>query len=84
MNRRYTWLGNCQLKGSYHIEIINVESSDGSVNRHVEFHSSIHKNMPVRLTFCFSSQFTDGDILRDHNVMTKFIEHFGADALTVK
>ena len=81
MNNKYRRLGGRRLQDWYHIEIINAKSSDGSVNRYVEFHSRIHKNMPVRLTFCFAESFSDQAILSDAYVITKFIEHFGADAL---
>lgn len=77
----YNRLGNNLLKPFYSVKIVKQQSTDGSINKHVEFHSTIHKNMPVKLTFCFSDSFSDSAILNDRDVITKFINHFGASAL---
>lgn len=74
----YKTLGKHALKPWYSVEITEPDAEN---SKHVLFHSTIHKNMPVKLTFCFAHTFTDSQILNDHSVMTKFIQHFGADAL---
>ena len=74
---KYNTLGNHRLQPWFQVEITEPDS-EGS--KHVLFHSTIHKNMPVKLTFCFANTFTDHQILNDRDVMTKFIEHFGADS----
>lgn len=74
----YKRLGKHTLLDWYGVEIT---APDAEGSKHVLFHSSIHKNMPVKLTFCFSDRFTDSEILNDHSVMTKFIAHFGVDGL---
>lgn len=75
-SRKYKTLGRHQLHDWYTIEI-----KDKTYRKEVLFHSTIHKNMPVKLTFCFSIEYTDARILMDRDVMTKFIEHFGISAL---
>jgi isocitrate lyase len=77
MSNQYKTLGNHTLQPWYSVEITEPDAENA---KHVLFHSSIHKNMPVKLTFCFSGDFTDYEILNDHSVMTKFIEHFGVDS----
>lgn len=72
----YKILGHYALQPWYSVEITEPDT-EGS--KHVLFHSTIHKNMPVKLTFCFASTFTDHSILHDRDVMTKFIQHFGSD-----
>lgn len=49
-------------------------------SKNVYFCSRIHVNKRVKLTFSFSGEFSDFDILHDHNVMTKFIQMYGADS----
>ncbi len=47
--------------------------------KYVYFCSRIHVEKRVKLTFSFSDEFTDSEILHDHNVMTKFIQMYGSD-----
>lgn len=81
---RYTYkhLGDRSLQDWFHVEIVKVPSSNGTVNKHVKFHSRLHKNMPVTLSFCFADIFSDFDILRDPKVVRKFIELFGAESFS--
>ena len=74
----YNTLGRHRLKPWHTVEIT---PPDAEGSKHVLFHSTIHKNMPAKLTFCFAHTFTDHQILNDHSVMTKFIEHFGVEDL---
>lgn len=73
----YNHIGKHRLQDWYHVEIIE---RDGS--KYVRFHSRIHKNMPTELTYCYSTDFADHEILRDHSLLTKFIEHFGVASFT--
>lgn len=76
----YNQLGNRSLQDWFHIEIVKIRSNDGTVNKHVKFHSRLHKNMPVTLSFCFAEIFSDFDILRNPRVVNKFVECFGAES----
>lgn len=71
----YKRLRNFKLQDWYGVEITLDEDT-----KYVRFHSRIHKNMPTDITHWFSSGFSDNEILNDRGVMTKFIEHFGADS----
>lgn len=73
----YKFIGKYRLQDWYGVEIT---APDNEGSKHVLFHSRLHKNMPTKLTHCFSDAFTDLEILNDPSVMTKFIEHFGPDS----
>lgn len=77
----YTSLQGRSLQPWYSVEIVEECNGTDGPTKAVYFHSTIHKNMPKKLTFCFSWKFTDHEILRDHSVVTAFIESFGADAI---
>lgn len=51
-----------------------------TTSKHVFFTSRIHVNKRVELTFSFSGIFKDHEILKDHNVITKFLQMYGADS----
>lgn len=70
-SRKYDHLWRKKLPPWYSVEIEEYED-----RKEVLFHSRIHKNMPVRLTFCFSTEFTDNQILNDSGVIVKFADHF--------
>ena len=43
----------------------------------VDVHAPLYLNKDWTLPHCYSSKFTDGEILRDHNFSTVLINHYG-------
>lgn len=92
--RQYKSLGGRMLHDWFTIEIVTVPLPEEQCNyipgstplhyqtseKHVYFCSRIHVNKRVKLTFSFTDEFTDFDILHDSTVMSKFIQMYGADS----
>lgn len=91
--RQYKSLGGRMLLDWFTIEIETVPLPEdkwdyipGSrplhlqkATKNVYFCSRLHVNKRVKLTFSFSDEFTDSDILHDSNVMSKFLQMYGHD-----
>ena len=56
---------------------LQVEIREENGSKHVIFHSTIHVNKQRKLTFCFSKDFTDAEILKDYSVIKKAWELYG-------
>lgn len=76
LKTEHTWLGDRPLKPWYKVVIIRDPERDVVK---VEFHSRIHINPVTWPSFCWSTGFTDQQILKDHNLITWVIKRYGAD-----
>lgn len=93
VTRQYKTLGGRALLDFFTIEIVTVPLAESdcdyivgsrplhyqTTEKHVYFCSKIHVNKRVKLTITFSDEFSDSEILRDHNVVSKFIQMYGSD-----
>ena len=59
----YTTIKDYQLPTYLLIEIVKVETG-----KKVFIHSTIHQNKKVELTFCWSADFSDEQILNDNDL----------------
>lgn len=73
----YKYLNGEKLASYLSVRINKVDDS-----KYVTYLSEIHTNKEVKLTFSFSSSFSDAQILKDNDVMRKFIECYGADGFS--
>ncbi len=72
----YRHLNGTPLQNWYAIEIV----TDNKTNtKYVFFHSRIHVNKKVELFPCFSTDFTDAEILRDRDLLTNIYSRYGVD-----
>ena len=75
--RIYKHLGGYKLKFDLSV---GIETEGDS--QYVYFLAPLHVNKKVKLTFSFSMEFNDWEILNDRDVMTKFINMYGHEALS--
>ena len=75
--RIYHHLGKAALRDWY---AVHITGPDENGTKRVAFASKIHVGKLYPLTFSFADTFTDNEILKDHDVITRFTEMFGADA----
>ena len=54
---------------------IEIYVKDGS--KHVRIHAPLYKNKIVDVGFCFSTQFSDHEIMQDRSLVTKLINMYG-------
>ena len=76
----YTTIKGYQLPTYLLIEIVKVETinkvyinpkitiNEVETSKKVFIHSTIHQNKKVELTFCWSADFSDGQILNDNDL----------------
>ena len=76
----YSHAGGAVLPHWLTIEVTEPDETD---SKRVLFHSTIHLNMPKKLPFCFSSAYSDGEILRDPDVLKCLKQSFGPDILHI-
>lgn len=74
----YSRLGKFRLMDWHTVKITHDPNTE---SKHVTFTSTIHVNRESTLTYCFSDTFTDSQILNDRDVMTSFINMYGAGSL---
>lgn len=70
--RMYNFVGDITLP-SY----LKVQVETRGESKYVIFHSQIHVNATKEIPFCFSSEFTDLEILKMRDVVTKYINYYG-------
>ena len=75
-SRFYTSLDGMQLQPWYSIEITTEPETATKI---VYFHSRIHVNKRVVINPCFSSKFTDHEILHDRDLLTGIYNKYGVD-----
>lgn len=75
-SRTYHHLGQHQLRANWH----SVRIETRAEAKHVVFTSTIHVRKEVEVTWCYSLEFTDAEILADTNLAAKFSQHYGKDA----
>lgn len=54
---------------------IDIKEIDGS--KYVYFYSKIHVNRVVEMPVCYSTKFTDQEILKDRDLVTQVINRYG-------
>lgn len=70
LTNTYPWPGAFKLS----IEIVRDTEKNTAK---VIIHAPLHMNKRKEPTFCWSCDFTDREILRDHNLVSKMIQWYG-------
>ena len=71
---KYRCLNNKPLQEWFEIEIVTRNNT-----KFVFFHSRIHVNKVNRLNLCFSTTFTDQEILNDFGTIRRIHDMYGTD-----
>ena len=75
-SRTYHHLGQHRLRAHWH----SVRIETRAEGKHVIFTSTIHVREEVEVTWCYSLDWSDEQILNDTNLAAKFSQHYGKDA----
>lgn len=68
-----------QLKGRTLQDWYTIEIDRSGDSVYVTMHSRIHVNKEVKVSHCYSHQFTDGQILHDSTLYTWIVNRYGSD-----
>lgn len=71
-SKTYNTLAGRELWDWYAIRIEIIDDS-----KHVYFLSRIHVNKEVQVSFTFSTDFSDAQILNDNDLYTWIVNHYG-------
>ena len=71
---KYRYLNDKPLQEWFEIEIVTRNDT-----KYVLFHSRIHVNKVNELNPCFSTTFTDQEILNDFDIIGRIYDMYGTD-----
>ena len=71
---KYRCLNDKPLQEWFEIEIVTENNT-----KFISFHSRIHVNKVNRLNLCFSTTFTDQEILNDFGTIRRIHDMYGTD-----
>ena len=71
---KYKHLNGKPLQEWFEIEIVTKNNT-----KFISFHSRIHVNKVNKLNLCFSTTFTDQEILNDFHIIRRIHDMYGTD-----
>ena len=71
---KYKHLDGKPLQEWFEIEIVTKNNT-----KYIYFHSRIHVNKVNKLNLCFSTTFTDQEILNDFGIIRRIHDMYGTD-----